>query len=95
VVVDLLDEHIVTSGDPQPTRAGQGLGHGQSTSLIIIVIQPCQPCREAFYGDLELGVEVDELDESLREPGEGDLLVTSPALELLDPAIREVHQRIS
>ena len=47
--------------------------------------------HQPLHGDLEVGVEVDEGAQLLGEPVEGDLLVTATGLELLDPAVREVH----
>jgi hypothetical protein len=51
---------------------------------LLVVVQSRQPGRQALDGDLEVGVEVDELAQPLGEPGEADLLLAPPLGELLE-----------
>ena len=55
----------------QPVRPGVT----DRVASVVLVVEAGQPGREPLDRDLEVGVQVDELDEPLGEPGEGDLLV--------------------
>ena len=64
---------------------------GPRRSVVVGVVEAGQPGGQPLDGDLEVGVEVDELLEPVGEPGEADLLVAAAVQELLDAAVGEVH----
>src|SRR5690554_5976227 len=72
-----------------------GLPGGGPGSLVVLVVQPRQPRRETVDRRLELGVQVDELAQPLREPRQADLLLPAPIRQLLDSPIGEVHDLLS
>src|SRR5206468_459730 len=57
----------------------------------LVVVQTGQPGGQPLDGNLELGIEVDELLQPGGDPGEGHLLVAATLLEFLDAPVREVH----
>src|SRR5215472_19310632 len=71
------------SDAPAPAR-----GPGRS----VLVVEAGQPAGQPVHGDVEAGVEVDEVSEPFGEPGHRDLLLAAPVLEFLDAAVGEVHQ---
>src|SRR5207302_8428571 len=64
-------------------------------AVLVLRVEPGQPGRQPLDRDLELGIEVDELAQPLGEPGQRDLLLAAPVLELFDAAVGEVHRRCS
>jgi hypothetical protein len=78
-------------------RAQRDFGHATlGAGLIdIVVVEPGEPGCQAVDGRLELGVQIDELAQSLGEPGQAHLFNASPSLELLDPSVREVHRTLA
>src|SRR4051812_4539420 len=58
---------------------------------LVVVVQAGEPGGQPLDGDLELGIEVDELLQARGNPGEGHLLAAATLLELLDAPVREVH----
>jgi hypothetical protein len=56
-----------------------------------VVVEAGQPGGKPLDRHLELGVRVDEVCEPCSEPREGHRLLAAPGVELLDPAIGEVH----
>src|SRR5437879_1219188 len=81
---------VFMAGSPRETTSPSGFP-GLHGSVVLVVIQPGQPGGQPLDGRLELRVEVDELAEPLRHPGEGDLLGATPLCKLLDAPISEVH----
>src|SRR6185437_9721089 len=65
---------------------------GVTPASVLVVIEAGQPGGEALDGGLELRVEVDERSQLLGQPVQGDLVVATPAGELLDTAVGEVHE---
>src|SRR5690606_40247305 len=59
-------------------------GPGPRRLLVVLVVQPGQPGGQALHRDLEVGVQVDEGPQLLREPLEGDFLLAAPLLQFLD-----------
>ena len=59
--------------------------------LVLLVIQPGEPRREPLDRSLKLGMEINKGSQLIAEPGERDLILASASLELLYPAIREIH----
>src|SRR5262245_2963073 len=68
------------------TQKRAGLG-------VVGVVEAGQPRGKSLDRRLEVRVEVDELAQPLRQPGKRHRLVAAPVVELLDPAIGEVHGR--
>src|SRR3954471_3179580 len=73
------------------TRRSRGPAPGGRTSVLRIV-QASEPGGEPLDRGLELRVGVGELLQPVTQPGQRDLLVTPALLELLDPAVGEVHR---
>lgn len=81
----MIIAHAADRFDENPLSSTGGL------SSIVLVVDAGEVHRETLDGRLELGVQVDELAQPGRHPGEGDLLVTTTRLELLDATVGEVH----
>src|SRR5689334_14548108 len=63
-----------------------------SNELVVVrVVDARQPGGEALDRVLVVRVHVDVGAQLVGEPGQGDVLVTPALLELLDPAVGEVH----
>jgi hypothetical protein len=60
--------------------------------LVFLVIQTGEPGCQTLDGNLELGIEVDERTQLIREPGKRHFFFTPPCLELLDTPISEIHE---
>jgi hypothetical protein len=60
--------------------------------LVFLVIQPGEPGCQTLDGNLELGIEIDERAQLIREPGKRHFVLTSPCLELFDTSISEIHE---
>jgi hypothetical protein len=58
---------------------------------LLLLVQAGEPGRQPLYGSLKLRVEVDEGTQLISEPGERDLILAPPRLQLLDTPIGEVH----
>src|SRR4051794_6248210 len=78
-----MSDYLVSTGSTTPKTV---------RSLVVGVVEAGEPGRETFYGGLELGEGVHELLEPVGDPGERDLLVAPPRLELLDAPVGEVHR---
>src|SRR4051794_22562372 len=61
---------------------------------LVLVVQPGQPGGQSLDRHLEVRVQVHELAQPRGDPGQGDPLLAAPLLELLDPAVGEVHPRL-
>ena len=62
--------------------------------LLLLIVESGKPGGQTLHGSLELGVKINEGLQLIGEPGESDLFVASPSLELLDAPIREIHERV-
>ena len=60
--------------------------------LVFLVIKAGEPGCQTLDGNLELGIEVDERTQLIREPGKRDFVFTAPCLKLLDTSISEIHE---
>jgi len=60
--------------------------------LVFLVIQTGEPGCQTLDGNLELGIEVDERTQLIREPAKRHFFFTPPCLELLDTPISEIHE---
>ena len=72
-------------------RAGDVTSAPRRTEGSVVVVEPGEPAGQPVGGDLELGVQVDELADPLRQPGQADLLLTAPLRELVDAPVGAVH----
>ena len=68
-------------------RGEGGLAHAS----VLVVVEPGQPGGQALDGGLEIGIQVHEGPQLVGQPLEGDLFFPSASDQLLDAAIREVH----
>src|SRR4051794_15189909 len=59
--------------------------------LVVGVVEACQPGREPLHRHLELRERVHELLHAVGHPRQRDLFVAPSLLELLEPAVGEVH----
>ena len=60
--------------------------------LVFLVINAGEPGCQTLDGNLELGIEIDEGAQLIREPGKRHFVFTPPCLELLDTTISEIHE---
>lgn len=61
--------------------------------LLLLIVESGEPGGQTLHRSLELGVKINERPQLIGEPGESDLVIAPPSLELLDTAISEVHER--
>src|SRR6266851_2215021 len=57
----------------------------------LVVVKAREPGRQLVHRRLRLWVQVDEFEEPLRQPTQGDLVFRAPVLEFLDAAVGEVQ----
>src|SRR5580693_4002961 len=58
----------------------------------VVLVEPGQPAGQPVDGRVELRVEVHEVPEPLGQPGQADLLLAPPFVELFDALVGEVHR---
>jgi hypothetical protein len=64
----------------------------ENVLLVFLIIEPGEPGCQTLDGNLELGIEIDECAQLIREPGKRHFVLTPPCLELLDTPISEIHE---
>jgi hypothetical protein len=59
--------------------------------LVLLVIEAGEPGCQALYRSLKLGMKINKPPQLIGEPGEGNLIIAPPSLQLLNATISEIH----